>query len=304
MDHVIETKGAKQGVTGGVESLRKDKTMHQAEGRSISTGAASGESRPVARIVSRLTSHTGSPTGTLAGMRPAVQATHRPGLPAGSRSCLHSATVASGRPGSPAEPVPGSRASHSSGLPDAFPPEPSGSAHPNQPVSEPGPVNECAPQSFPAHFVPDSDWRTATLGMGCFWSPEALFGHLPGVVRTRTGYAGGTTPEPDYRRMGDHTEMVQIDYDPGRISYEELLQVFWDHHNPVNINGYKGRQYLSLVLFHGEEQERAIHQVIRHRQDRGPSGKPETEIAPFSVFLSCRREASEILSQKISGCAR
>lgn len=145
-------------------------------------------------------------------------------------------------------------------------------------------MNRKEEKPIPVHFVPNSDWRTATLGMGCFWSPEALFGHLPGVVRTRTGYAGGTTPEPDYRRMGDHTEMVQIDYDPGRISYEELLQVFWNHHNPVNINGYKGRQYLSLVLFHGEEQERAIHQVIKHRQDRGPSGKPETEIAPFSVF--------------------
>lgn len=136
---------------------------------------------------------------------------------------------------------------------------------------------------FPAHFVPESLWETATLGMGCFWSPEALFGHLPGVVRTRTGYAGGTTANPDYRRMGDHSEMVQIDYNPREISYGELLQVFWSHHNPVNINGYKGRQYLSLILFHNDEQERIIRETVNlMRQEK--SGIEITEIQPYTVF--------------------
>ena len=56
--------------------------------------------------------------------------------------------------------------------------------------------------------------ETATFGMGCFWGPDARFGSLPGVIRTRVGYAGGTTPSPTYRQMGDHTETVEIDFDP------------------------------------------------------------------------------------------
>lgn len=135
---------------------------------------------------------------------------------------------------------------------------------------------ESETKSHPQH-------QTATLGMGCFWSPEALFGELPGVMRTRTGYAGGTTDNPEYRRMGDHTETVQIDFDPGQISYEQLLKVFWDNHNPANINDYKGRQYLSLLLFHDAEQERAIQHCIEQRIDSGDR-RPETEIAPYTVF--------------------
>ncbi len=64
-----------------------------------------------------------------------------------------------------------------------------------------------------------SDLQTATLGMGCFWSPDALFGQLPGVIRTRVGYAGGTSAEPTYRQMGDHTETLQIDFDPQIIKF-------------------------------------------------------------------------------------
>ena len=86
--------------------------------------------------------------------------------------------------------------------------------------------------------------------MGCFWSPEALFGHLPGVVRTRTGFAGGTTADPEYRNMGDHSEAVQLEFDPAVISYAELLDVFWSNHRPININGYRGRQYQSIAFYH------------------------------------------------------
>ncbi|MCA0756590.1 peptide-methionine (S)-S-oxide reductase MsrA [Paenibacillus sp. N4] len=125
--------------------------------------------------------------------------------------------------------------------------------------------------------------QTVTLGMGCFWSPEALFGHLPGVLRTQTGYAGGTTPDPVYRSMGDHTETVQVTFDPELISLQRLLHVFWDNHNPVNINGYKGRQYQSLVLYSDDEQLDTAREVIRERAARG-KGEPATELAPLSVF--------------------
>ncbi|TVY07130.1 peptide-methionine (S)-S-oxide reductase MsrA [Paenibacillus cremeus] len=126
-------------------------------------------------------------------------------------------------------------------------------------------------------------FQTITLGMGCFWSPDALFGQLPGVIRTRVGYAGGTTPAPTYRMLGDHTETVELDFDPGLVSLEAILGLFWDHHHPPNINEYKGRQYLSLVLYRDELQQSIIFKVIEDRRREG-KGRTETEIASFKGF--------------------
>ncbi|GGD97185.1 peptide-methionine (S)-S-oxide reductase MsrA [Paenibacillus nasutitermitis] len=125
--------------------------------------------------------------------------------------------------------------------------------------------------------------RSVTLGMGCFWNPDALFGHLPGVVRTRTGYAGGTSVDPVYRHMGDHTETVRIDFNPAIIAFEDILDLFWDSHNPANINDYKGTQYKSLLLYDDGEQEEAIRQVLAKRKEQGKS-EPDTEVAPLSAF--------------------
>lgn len=121
-----------------------------------------------------------------------------------------------------------------------------------------------------------------TLGMGCFWSPDALFGHLPGVIRTCVGYAGGTSPNPTYRELGDHSETVEIDFDPETITFEQILDVFWNNHNPMNINDYKGRQYRSLVFYRGDKQKEAI-QRVKERQEY-EKGKLETEIQPYSRF--------------------
>ncbi|AWB46744.1 peptide-methionine (S)-S-oxide reductase [Paenibacillus sp. CAA11] len=137
--------------------------------------------------------------------------------------------------------------------------------------------------SLPAIFVKEGALQIATLGMGCFWSPEALFGQLPGVVRTRVGYAGGTTPHPVYREMGDHSETVRLEFDPNQITFRQLLEVFWAHHNPANINGYKGRQYLSLVLYHDEEQRAAAVQLMAE-MTRGGKEQPATEVAPYAAF--------------------
>ncbi|QMV42693.1 peptide methionine sulfoxide reductase [Cohnella cholangitidis] len=118
--------------------------------------------------------------------------------------------------------------------------------------------------------------------MGCFWSPEALFGSLPGVIRTRTGYAGGTTEHPAYREMGDHSEAVEIDFDPELITHDALVEVFWNNHNPVNINGYKGRQYQSLLFYRDAEQEETIHRVKQRMESE--KGTLDTEILPFKEF--------------------
>ncbi|WP_241536073.1 peptide-methionine (S)-S-oxide reductase MsrA [Indiicoccus explosivorum] len=124
--------------------------------------------------------------------------------------------------------------------------------------------------------------ETATFGMGCFWGPDAMFGSLPGVIRTRTGYAGGTTPDPTYRKMGDHTETVEIDFDPAVLPYEELLRFFWANHYP-NRDAYKGRQYLSLIRYRSGEQLEAIHRV-KEEAARSIGEAIETEIAPFDGF--------------------
>lgn len=110
-----------------------------------------------------------------------------------------------------------------------------------------------------------------------------MFGQLAGVARTRTGYAGGTAPEPTYRQLGDHSETVEIDYDSEIISLEQLLNRFWYNHNPENINEYKGRQYRSIVLYRDEVQYRIIREVMREWELSG-KGRPDTEIAPFERF--------------------
>ncbi len=122
----------------------------------------------------------------------------------------------------------------------------------------------------------------ATLGMGCFWGPEARFGSIPGVVRTRVGFAGGTLPSPTYRRMGDHTETVQIEFDPLMISYAEVLREFWQNHYP-NRDNYKGRQYISLLHYHTEQQRKTVG-IIREEMELQLGEPIETEISSYSQF--------------------
>ncbi len=103
---------------------------------------------------------------------------------------------------------------------------------------------------------------------------------MPGVIRTRVGYAGGTTPDPTYRRIGDHTETLQIDYDPTMLRYEDLLDVFWSSHRPTS-PAYS-RQYASIIFPHDEEQ-RAAAEASRTRME-SVLGRVHTDIVPFSRF--------------------
>lgn len=127
-----------------------------------------------------------------------------------------------------------------------------------------------------------SELETATFGMGCFWSPDARFGSLPGVIRTRVGYSGGTTPSPTYRQMGDHTETVEIDFDPAILRYEDVLRHFWRNHYP-NRDQYKGRQYLSLLRCHGDEQLEVVERV-KKEMEAELGERIETDIASFTDF--------------------
>ena len=131
-------------------------------------------------------------------------------------------------------------------------------------------------------LVKGIDLETATFGMGCFWGPEARFGSLPGVIRTRVGYAGGTTESPTYKTMADHTETVEIDFDPTTISFEEILLHFWRNHYP-NRDQYKGQQYVSSLRYHNEQQLQIIDQVKMKMEQE--LGEPiETEITLLEHF--------------------
>lgn len=100
-------------------------------------------------------------------------------------------------------------------------------------------------------------------------------------MRTRVGYAGGTTKDPTYHNLGDHTETIQIDYDPAQVSYEELLDVFWSSHFPVQQSW--SRQYMSIVFYHDEEQKRLAMET-RDREAAKLGTQIFTEIVPASEF--------------------
>ena len=132
----------------------------------------------------------------------------------------------------------------------------------------------------------------ATFGAGCFWGIEARFRKVNGVIDAVSGYSGGKTKNPTYKDVctdkTGHAEVVQVTYNPSIVSYEELLEVFWNIHNPTTLNrqGWDiGTQYRSVVFYHSEEQkERALK--LKEKLDKsGRYKKPiVTEITPASEF--------------------
>jgi methionine-S-sulfoxide reductase len=104
---------------------------------------------------------------------------------------------------------------------------------------------------------------------------------MPGVVRTRVGYAGGTKQGPTYRDLGDHAETIQIDYDPERMTYRELLRVFWTGHDPLRRSW--SRQYASIIFTHNEEQRRLAEET-KDRTAKELRGTVHTEIVPYAGF--------------------
>ncbi|UCE35882.1 MAG: peptide-methionine (S)-S-oxide reductase MsrA [Thermoplasmata archaeon] len=132
----------------------------------------------------------------------------------------------------------------------------------------------------------------AMFGAGCFWGVEAAFRKVKGVVSAAVGYMGGTLENPTYKDVctdkTGHAEVVQVEFDPKVISYEELLKVFWDIHDPTQLNRQGpdfGTQYRSVIFYHNEEQNKL---AIASKEQLQQSGKYEgeivTEITPATVF--------------------
>jgi peptide-methionine (S)-S-oxide reductase len=132
----------------------------------------------------------------------------------------------------------------------------------------------------------------ATFGAGCFWGVEEDFRKVPGVTATAVGYSGGTLANPTYEdvcsdRTG-HAEVVQVDYDPAKASYDSLLDVFWNGHNPTQLNRQGpdvGTQYRSVIFFHTPEQEAAARASRERLAKSGKFARPiVTEISPAQPF--------------------
>ncbi len=132
----------------------------------------------------------------------------------------------------------------------------------------------------------------ATFAAGCFWGVEAVFHQVNSVVSTRVGYTGGSQDSPSYEDVctgvTGHTEAVEVGFDPSRVSYEELLQVFWDNHDPTTVNRQGpdvGTQYRSAIFFHTPEQKAAANAFKDRLQKSGTFKKAiVTEIVPASMF--------------------
>lgn len=132
----------------------------------------------------------------------------------------------------------------------------------------------------------------ATFGAGCFWCIEPAFQKLNGVLSTSVGYAGGSFKDPTYEDVctgqTGHAEVIQVEYDPSKISYDELLNVFWNNHDPTTLNRQGpdiGEQYRSVIFFHTPEQESTAKTSKEKLQNSGKYGKKiVTEIVPASQF--------------------
>lgn len=132
----------------------------------------------------------------------------------------------------------------------------------------------------------------ATLAGGCFWCLEAVFEELRGIEKVESGYSGGHVPNPTYEQVctgtTGHAEVVQLTYDPGVISYREILEVFFTVHDPTTLNRQGpdvGTQYRSAIFYHDEEQRRTAEEVISELEEKGVWEDPiVTEVTPFEAF--------------------
>ncbi|HEY3372853.1 MAG TPA: peptide-methionine (S)-S-oxide reductase MsrA [Prolixibacteraceae bacterium] len=136
--------------------------------------------------------------------------------------------------------------------------------------------------------------ETATFGGGCFWCTEAIFKSLKGVETVESGYSGGKVKNPSYREVctGEtgHAEVIQITFDPAVISFRELLEVFWETHDPTTLNRQGadvGTQYRSVVFYHSPQQKETAEKYKAELNQENVFNKPVvTEITPFDKFYN------------------
>jgi peptide-methionine (S)-S-oxide reductase len=177
----------------------------------------------------------------------------------------------------------------------------------NSSVTDPKNMKEVKPEigEKPAQL------EKATFGAGCFWGVEATFRQMPGVWRTLVGYSGGHKDNPTYKEVcadnTGHAEVVQVEYDPTKVKYEDLLQVFWENHNPTTLNRQGpdvGTQYRSAVFYHNEEQKQLAEKSKQELSASGKWSKPiVTEISAAKPFYEAEDYHQQYLEKRgMSSC--
>lgn len=144
----------------------------------------------------------------------------------------------------------------------------------------------------------------ATFGAGCFWGVELTFQKTKGVKQTTVGYTGGKTKNPTYEQVctdkTGHAEAIQIIYDPEQISYEKLLEIFWNIHNPTQLNRQGpdiGTQYRSVIFYHNEKQKKLAEQS-KNKQQKKYKEKIATEIKPATDFYPAEEYHQKYLEKQ------
>lgn len=146
----------------------------------------------------------------------------------------------------------------------------------------------------------------ATFGAGCFWGVEETFRQTEGVVATQVGYSGGSMPNPTYKdvctdRTG-HAEVVNVEYDPAKVSYDKLLDVFWANHDPTQVNRQGpdyGTQYRSVIFYHTPEQQRLAEASKRRLEASGRYRRPiATQIEPAQTFWRAEEYHQQYLAKR------
>jgi peptide-methionine (S)-S-oxide reductase len=146
----------------------------------------------------------------------------------------------------------------------------------------------------------------ASFAAGCFWGVEAAFRQIEGVLETAVGYLGGRTENPTYESvcsgLTGHAETVEVEYDPAKVKYEQLLDVFWENHDPTTLNRQGpdvGEQYRSAIFFQTPEQETSARASKEKQEKSGRYKRPiVTEIAPASTFWRAEEYHQQYLEKR------
>lgn len=147
--------------------------------------------------------------------------------------------------------------------------------------------------------------QIATFGSGCFWCTEAVFQNVEGVYKVESGYAGGKVKDPTYKEicsgLTGHAEVIQLTYDPNKVSFDALLEIFWMTHDPTTLNRQGndvGTQYRSVIFYHNEEQHQLAEAYKHKLAESGAFDSPiVTEISPASTFHKAENYHQDYFNQ-------
>lgn len=149
----------------------------------------------------------------------------------------------------------------------------------------------------------------ATLAGGCFWGMEEIIREIPGVLETQVGYTGGSVENPTYKIVSlgttNHAETVQVEFNPDKLSYKDLLGYFFRMHDPTTVNQQgndKGSQYRSVIFYHSEEQKKTAHEVIKQITEAKKWPKPlVTQVTPAQKFYPAEEYHQDYLKKNPGG---